>query len=82
MGPEHFWWGGMWIFPLAMMILCIGVIYLFFGRGFVRPPWRDYERRDPVERESETALGILRKRFARGEITKDEFLEMKKELQD
>ncbi len=75
MGPEHFgwggWWGGMWMFPLMMMTVCFVVMYLVFGRG------RDHGR----GRGSDDALEILRRRFASGEISNEQFQEMKKQLE-
>jgi putative membrane protein len=79
MGPEYYWWPGMWFFPMIFPILCFTVmlivVYLMFGRGF-RPPWRDHEG----GRQSDTALEILRKRYAKGEFTKEEFDQMKKDI--
>ena len=77
---EHFWWGGWWMFPMAMPIIMIlvalVVVYFLFGRGGYRPPWDRY----PSGRETETPLDILKKRYARGEIKKEEFDQMKKDL--
>jgi len=77
MGPGHYWWGdmwwgGMWIFPLIMLTIMLVVVYLMFGRGGWRPPWSGDR--------SETALEILNKRYARGEISKEEFEQIKKDL--
>jgi putative membrane protein len=77
---EHFCWGGWWMFHMAMpVIMLVGlvvILYLLFGRGGFRPPWRD---RYP-NRESESALDIVKKRYAKEEITKEEFEGMKKDL--
>ena len=78
MGPGPHWWGdawwhsGMWIYPLIMLTVMSVVIYFIFGRGGWKPP-RYGER-------TETALDILKKRYARGEISKEEFEQVKKDL--
>jgi putative membrane protein len=83
MGPEYFWMHGMWVFPLVMPIVVLTVllvvVYLIFGRGGFRPPWQNgghYEDRP----RSEDALDILKKRYAKGEITREEFEQMKKDI--
>jgi len=69
----------MWFFPMIFPIfgfaVMLMVVYLIFGRGF-RPPWRDY--RD--DKQSDGAVEILKKRYAKGELTKEEFDQMKKDL--
>lgn len=77
---EHFWWGGWWMFPMVMPIIflmvAIIVLYLIFGRRGFRPPWWDQYQ----GKETESAMDILKKRYAKGEITKEEFERMKKDL--
>jgi putative membrane protein len=81
MGPENFWGSGMWIFPMIMMIIMLLVVFGIFGRGGFRPPWSKGDgRRHSESPGSETPLDILKKRYAKGEITKEEFDQMKKDL--
>lgn len=63
--------GGYWIFALIFWILVIiGLVllikYLWGGGG--------------AKRGEESALEILKKKYARGEINKEEFEEKKKDL--
>ncbi len=82
MGPEqHIWWGGWWIFPIVMCIIMMIFFFLMSrGRGF-RPPWMQGSDRNHREStDPETPFEILKKRHAKGEITKEEFDQMKKDL--
>ena len=80
MPHDYFWqWHTWWIFPMFMpvfWILMIGLcLYFIFGRRGATRPWEP--GRSP---EGETALDILKKRYARGEITKEEFDRMKRDI--
>lgn len=87
MYPEHFWSGGWWpfpmIMPLVMVVVLVIMLYFFFGRGGFRPPWwNDSDRLSRHPKVSETAIEVLKKRYAKGEISREEFEQMKKDLQD
>ena len=78
MGPGHYWWsdmwwgGGMWIYPLIIVTILLVGVYLIVLRG---------NRRSPQSSErTETALDMLKKRYARGDISKEEFEQIKKDL--
>ena len=67
MGP----WGGgivMWLLLLVLVIVLVYFLVRSTGAGGSRPT------------PDETPLDILKKRYARGEITKEQFDEMKKDL--
>ncbi len=91
MSPDN--WGGMWIiFPIIMIPTMLTFMYFMFVRGGGRPPWQDSDRgyrdpelyREPPEQRRtgapESPLDILNRRYASGEITKEEFDQMKRDM--
>jgi putative membrane protein len=67
-GHMPFGYGG--IFMWIILLVLIGVIiYLISSKGKL------------VQHDEETPLEILKKRYAKGEISKQEFEKMKKDLQ-
>ncbi len=80
MTPDQPWmwhWGGMWIFPMIMFVIMIVLMFIFVGQWGWRPPWWGPGGQGE---ESETSLEILKKRYAKGEVNKEEFEQMKKDL--
>lgn len=75
MGPEYFCWGGWGVFPfimpLVMFVVVMTILYFAFRRGGDRPPWRN---------DSVTAIELLKKRYAKGEVSREEFEQIKKDL--
>jgi putative membrane protein len=82
-GPHMMWWAGGWpgmIFGLLMMMImfaaAIGVVW-FFART-IGGSWHGGV--PPYHPAGRTALDILKERFARGEIDKQEFEERRRVL--
>jgi putative membrane protein len=61
------------IFWILLISLIIGFLVHFFDN-------RDTNDYDEKDNNYVGALGILKRRYAKGEITKKEFLEMKKDV--
>ncbi len=80
--PYHYWWGnGMWFFPLiflAAIAICLVMFFLVGRRCF--GPWRNQGRDVTDGTGGDTALEILKKRYVKGEISRDEFEQMKKDI--
>ena len=70
-GPHMFGW--MWIFPFTFMIICLIFLFAFLFRG---PGWFWGHR----DHSHETAREILDRRYAGGELTKEQYEEMKRNL--
>jgi putative membrane protein len=83
-GPGMMWWGGGWqsmifgplfmIFVLAVVVAVVVLVVRWLGSSgqAAVPPHQSLPGRGPLD--------ILRERFARGEIDKDEFEERRRVL--
>ena len=86
MDPGYACWGGMWIFPVIMPITMLIIFMVFIYPGFRRAgfpcsPWHSSSGTLPPDSSAtETALDILKKRYARGEITLAEFEQMRRDV--
>ncbi len=76
---------GIWtIVPTTMLVFMLTmIVYVMsrmFGRGSFGPRSDNSSRHSAEATRSETPLGILNRRHARGEITKEVFDQMKQDL--
>ena len=72
MNYDHsgWWMGGMWFFPLLFWILVIASV-VFIIRWL----------RERGQEQKESPMDILKKRYASGEIDRDTFERMRKDIQ-
>lgn len=68
---NHMPWGYGGVFMWLLLLVLIGVVIYFVVRG---DKWMKKEG-------DESPLEILKKRYARGEITREEYNKIKKELE-
>jgi len=61
------------LFWVLFVVVVVGLIRFFVHGG------RNHKMSDEMDDE-DSALGILKRRYAKGEITKKEFEEMKKDI--
>jgi putative membrane protein len=67
--------GGWWILPVPLfwILLVIGVVFLVRGRDG-RPPWTGGRQ--------ETAIDVLDRRFAEGELSQEQYRERRSVLEE
>lgn len=78
------WFGfqWMWIFPLIGMVVMLLIVSSIFGRGRFSPygQWNAHQG-DAREQKPQSAIDILKQRYAKGEITKEEYQRMKTDIE-
>ena len=76
MEPEYWWHGGWWIlWMLPVLILVVFAVFLMGG------PHSRWQRMREHAKDADTARDILDRRYANGEISREQYEEMKGVLQ-
>lgn len=70
MGWHGMWFG--WIFWIVILALIVWIVVRLTANN---------QNKQQLPGSGETALDILKKRYAKGEISKEQFEQMKKDLQ-
>ncbi len=84
MGPEYGWMHGggfgmwLWIIVLVVVVVLVG----YFLADLTNRRTRDGRGAPGPDEVNETPLDLLKKRYARGEITREEYQRIKADLMD
>lgn len=76
-GMMHWGYGGFMVMIVILVVLVVGVVFLFRWAGS-NPGERLH---DGTANTKKTAEQILDERYARGEITREEYLQIKDDLE-
>lgn len=72
---------GMMVWGLLSMLLGLVILFLFILAAAYGVKWVWGQKPSSATAHSESALDLLKKRYARGEISKDEFEKIKREIE-
>lgn len=70
---HDFMFGGMWLRWIFWLVVLVLIVWFISNQ-------MNKNKKDSSTPEQETALDVHKKRYAKGEITKEQFQEMKKDL--
>ena len=75
-----FGWGFMFWGPVCLLLLAVGIYYLVTSSS-QRTSCSEHSHSQQPQQYGGRAIELLKERYAKGEISKEQFLQMKKELQ-
>jgi putative membrane protein len=75
-----FGWGFMFLGPLCLVLIAVAIYYVLTSASH-RETCSTHTHSPQQFRYSTRAIEILKERYAKGEISKEQFLQMKDELQ-
>ena len=71
-------WSGYWfVFPIIGFALMLTLIFVFGGRG----PFGAFAGRGAGPGGGRSALGILKERYARGELTREQLEQLRRDIE-
>lgn len=75
--------GGQAIGLIALIVLIIGIVFLIRKYKNKNMQWdkKSIDSTTPTQEKSESAIELLKTRYAKGEITKEQFEQMKQDLE-
>ena len=76
-----FCFGGWWIVPIVLMIFLMIICFLLFRRHGFRLCMGYFDKL-VGQKDTETPIELLKKRYAKGEITSEEFGKIKRDMQN
>lgn len=79
-GPGYGGWGLGWIFMLIFWVIVMGIIVWLIRRIAGGGYHSHFPETPPTQEKEDSAMKILKERYARGDISKDEFESKKKDL--
>jgi putative membrane protein len=75
-----FGWGLMWLWPIGLVVIGI-IVYYAVTESSRKDRYSHQTHYQQPQHHGNRALEILKERYAKGEITKEQFHQMKKELE-
>ncbi len=80
MWSGNFGMGGMWIIAPIMVVVVLFVVFVTYDNRKINFSWRGKQQDCYRGERQESVLDILKRRYANGEISRDEYETLKNDL--